>query len=87
MNSHWCKIEEAFPEQKQKEKATKKKAELEIFPIIHNHKCRDNPVIATTNDGNRNQCCVTCRKVLMKDGVNVVEDIFSMQHSSCEVYD
>ena len=49
---------------------------FEMFDILECPNCPNNSEIMTTDDGNRNQTCLSCKTVLMRDGklVNQTEN-------------
>jgi hypothetical protein len=49
---------------------------FEMFDILECPNCPNDSEMMTTNDGNRNQTCLSCKTVLMKDGkmVNQTEN-------------
>jgi hypothetical protein len=44
---------------------------FKFFDTMRCPKCPNGGQIMTTNDGNRNQSCLSCKTVLMKDGKSI----------------
>jgi ribosomal protein S27E len=46
-----------------------KEKELKVFEMLNCPKCGNKGMIRVTDDGNKNQDCLTCGRVLRRNGI------------------
>jgi len=53
-----------------------KQKELKVFEMLNCPGCGDKGMIRVTDDGNKNQDCLTCGKVLRRNGIKNYFNLF-----------